>query len=830
MAVKNSSHHPKWQHCSLFNLDLFDDDRKMSEMAPSTVSTNFSSISNVDISCLKKKLIQSATTPPPLLAAASLRSIDTQTLNNACQHTDPLNHSCSISLNNYSTKLEHIVETLITNNDYFPDNSDIVSKTHSLNRKIMLGSTAILDNFLKNSLKTNTNVGNGVVIESSTTQRRWHSERGARHPNLRANLPLTTAQRQVLERYLNYPLQKPTHIRTRQQPTGMAAACTGTALQTITNASGYCGQTNTSVSNRATSYSSHSSMHRPLSSTSSADSQKTSANNPTFVQRNRNSFINGSRARALREIKKKKSQQQKENNPLKRRKMSDTDDLKTELYGIETDTSSDEDDDEIEQSESDNEEDPVEESGEGEMQQTEFPTNGTISLLNQKHIKSITQSLTYPIGRELMSECSICYENKLLQLRTCCEFHVCNYCMNEYIEHQIKQGVVKIQCPNMLCQQYIHRDEIITRLQPELREKFFHFLADVNREINVKTCPRCSNVHEIDRNLFLHMRRAPTKVQCAECNLIWCFQCHAPWHDGITCKEFRKGDRMLKTWAKEVHYGQHNAVSCPRCKIYIQRTKGDHYSEFSVLGCKYRFYPDKPFKRRLIRGSILGGKIIAAPLIVCFAIAAACVCASVAVIALPLYGSFLLARQLKLKRRACRRQKTFKDPVLISYKAFNEMFPQLIPREPTIGAQTANTITGNPSSNSVRITAPVEIFSANDQEDRRRTTTAEISGAPIANIEECEIEIHPESTAMNGKSAWSRYSATAVRFRYALSSKVQQPLLLGFKSYSMCDLQPRISSNEYLHLSSFSPCSLNFPRLTRNSPIRNSSNSQLLTK
>jgi E3 ubiquitin-protein ligase RNF217 len=67
------------------------------------------------------------------------------------------------------------------------------------------------------------------------------------------------------------------------------------------------------------------------------------------------------------------------------------------------------------------------------------------------------------------------------------------------------------------------------------------------------------------------MRRAPTKVQCVECNLIWCFQCHSPWHDGIQCKEFRRGDRMLKKWAREVHYGQHNAQQCPSCKVNLKK-------------------------------------------------------------------------------------------------------------------------------------------------------------------------------------------------------------------------------------------------------------------
>ena len=70
-----------------------------------------------------------------------------------------------------------------------------------------------------------------------------------------------------------------------------------------------------------------------------------------------------------------------------------------------------------------------------------------------------------------------------------------------------------------------------------------------------------------DPEIFRSMRRAPTKVQCVECNLIWCFQCHSPWHDGIQCKEFRRGDRMLKKWAREVHYGQHNAQQCPSCKV-----------------------------------------------------------------------------------------------------------------------------------------------------------------------------------------------------------------------------------------------------------------------
>jgi len=74
---------------------------------------------------------------------------------------------------------------------------------------------------------------------------------------------------------------------------------------------------------------------------------------------------------------------------------------------------------------------------------------------------------------------------------------------------------------------------------------------------------------------------------------------------------------------------------------------GDHYSELSVLGCKYRFYPDNPFKRRLIRGSILGGKILAAPILLCLTVVAGAVCAGVG---LPAYCCFMLVRQIKVRK------------------------------------------------------------------------------------------------------------------------------------------------------------------------------------
>ncbi|CAF3395587.1 unnamed protein product [Rotaria sp. Silwood1] len=691
-AVSPSVNHhdaKQWQHCSLFNLDLFNDDNNHINLTKDIINNKnivgcccSSSTPNVDDSCVKKDL----------------------------------NHSCSFVViqKNYTTQLEHVAETLLadenktSNNCYYCSNLETSdTKTQSFNRKILLGSTAILDSLLRNNLKTTSTItysnNNPTTnVNSTGNQRRWHSERGSRHPNVRANLPLTPAQRQVLERYMNYPLIKPpttihsTHRSYHQSLTGKAGEATGTALSALAE------QPITTSSNlvHLRKNSAPSNHTRPLSSTSSSASAIS------------------------------------HHSALNRRFLADT--IKSqENFDDENDDDGDDDDDDDNKSIS------------SELDHTIDEENSDINPISTLPNHHITLC-------ETLSECAICCEMKRLQSRSCCNFYVCSTCLNIYVEQQIKQGVVRIQCPNQQCKTYMHRDEINKRcISPELRQKFTRYLVDANRSNNVKTCPRCSNIHEIDPEVFRTMRRAPTKVQCVECNLIWCFQCHSPWHDGIQCKEFRRGDRMLKKWAREVHYGQHNAQQCPSCKVYIQRTKGcdhivclrcktefcykcggrfrdikfigDHYSELSVLGCKYRFYPDHPFKRRLIRGSILCGKILAAPIVLCLAVVAGAVCAG---IGLPAYCCFMLVRHIKAKRR--RPHSKLKEPVLMSYKTLNDMVPQLIPRDPV---------------NNDGIKPGFNLIRSNIQTNE--TINVEIdptSNAPIAVFDECDIHIPTKQT------------------------------------------------------------------------------------
>jgi len=87
---------------------------------------------------------------------------------------------------------------------------------------------------------------------------------------------------------------------------------------------------------------------------------------------------------------------------------------------------------------------------------------------------------------------------------------------------------------------------------------------------------------------------------------------------------------------------------CYKCGQKFRHIKfiGDHYNRLSVLGCKYRFYPEKPVKRRIIRGSILAGKILATPIVATLAAVIGIGAVVVGVVVLPTYGSYRLIKHI----------------------------------------------------------------------------------------------------------------------------------------------------------------------------------------
>ncbi|VDH92713.1 Hypothetical predicted protein, partial [Mytilus galloprovincialis] len=210
-----------------------------------------------------------------------------------------------------------------------------------------------------------------------------------------------------------------------------------------------------------------------------------------------------------------------------------------------------------------------------DIQGLDMDFDGPIPWPMRQMLDGQKQDPQYPCSSKIKGNCEICLSEDIdTRKRLCCSVPVCENCLQEYVKNEVEQRNVRLQCIN--CDSYVHRDEILALLPTELKDKFYRFLIEENKDPNVKTCPRCcllQNKSEILPTLSPETLKkkkknsaAGLKVICSRCGLTWCYDCHAPWHEDVKCKEFKKGDKLVKNWAKELSYGQKNAVRCPKCK------------------------------------------------------------------------------------------------------------------------------------------------------------------------------------------------------------------------------------------------------------------------
>lgn len=271
---------------------------------------------------------------------------------------------------------------------------------------------------------------------------------------------------------------------------------------------------------------------------------------------------------------------------------------------------------------------------------------------------------------------------------TCCNTDVCKECMVQMIALNINEGRPHIRCPNPLCSHVLTRQEIVKHISKDttLLNKYERFRLNFEENGTKKTCPNCCRITDRD---IRHIRK-PTiddlLVTCEDCLFKWCFHCHAPWHDGVNCSSYKKGDKQFKKWTRGRNVGfVPNCQRCPTCSVYIQRTKGcdmmtcnqcnevfcykcggrfhsilglgDHYKHTSVLGCSYNYKPEQPTLRRLVRGGYLSTKLIALTGYPVLFVGGCVVVLIGGAVALPIYGCYKLHNHLKTRRRMNRVQR-----------------------------------------------------------------------------------------------------------------------------------------------------------------------------
>nr|XP_010963809.2 E3 ubiquitin-protein ligase RNF217 [Camelus bactrianus] len=273
-----------------------------------------------------------------------------------------------------------------------------------------------------------------------------------------------------------------------------------------------------------------------------------------------------------------------------------------------------------------------------------------------------------PYAPLMVLMCRVCLEDKPIKPLPCCKKAVCEECLRVYLSSQVQLGQVEIKCPITECFEFLEETTVIYNLTHEDSIKYKYFLELGRIDSSTKPCPQCKHFTTFKKKGHIptpSRSESKYKIQCPTCQFVWCFKCHSPWHEGVSCKEYKKGDKLLRHWASEIEHGQRNAQKCPKCKIHIQRTEGcdhmtcsqcntnfcyrcgeryrqlrffgDHTSNLSIFGCKYRYLPERPHLRRLVRGSVCAGKLFVAPLILVLGLALGAIAVVIGLFVFPIF-------------------------------------------------------------------------------------------------------------------------------------------------------------------------------------------------
>ena len=311
----------------------------------------------------------------------------------------------------------------------------------------------------------------------------------------------------------------------------------------------------------------------------------------------------------------------------------------------------------------------------------------------QKKKKNRRRTSNKPLQMELepeeQKECSICFKNIVLKSDPvtlgCCDRTICSECMQTMISTKVNDGQTFIPCPYPDCTKALQRDQIVKHIDVGLLDKYERFRLNVEGDGTRKTCPNCCLITESDLPSFKPKKKTtPTPVEyniaCSECSFQWCYNCHSPWHEGLSCNSYREGDKQFMKWTKgRVSGYTPNCQKCPKCKVFIERSSGcdsmtcnrchshfcykcgnhfrhipgigSHYKKLSVLGCPYNYQPENATKRKVVRGGYLFAKCAAMTGFPILLVGGVAIVVVGSAIILPVVGGVMTYKLIRRKRR-----------------------------------------------------------------------------------------------------------------------------------------------------------------------------------
>lgn len=157
-------------------------------------------------------------------------------------------------------------------------------------------------------------------------------------------------------------------------------------------------------------------------------------------------------------------------------------------------------------------------------------------------------------------------------------------CLNSHLVSLINNKKFPIRCPMENCNMEIIADDITENLNPDEVEKYWAFslanFVDMHAD-DMSWCPtpNCRFAFVYDKNY--------NRLDCPNCNKIYCLTCRVEYHNNMTCKEYQINSKFSDDDKKFVEFVRGKKYKqCSQCKFWVEKNEGcDHMT----CRCSYQF-------------------------------------------------------------------------------------------------------------------------------------------------------------------------------------------------------------------------------------------------
>lgn len=183
--------------------------------------------------------------------------------------------------------------------------------------------------------------------------------------------------------------------------------------------------------------------------------------------------------------------------------------------------------------------------------------------------------------KSITESCAICLQDTDMDhmfLINGCLHYYCFSCMNKHVEVKLLQGMLP-KCPHDGCKSELKIDNCKKFLTPKIYDLMSERVKETTIPITEKIyCPNTKCGTLMSKAEFQISAQAGART-CMKCRHIFCINCKVPWHQNMTCSDYRRlnpykcvDDPKLKSLATQSRWRQ-----CVKCNHMVSLAEGCYH-------------------------------------------------------------------------------------------------------------------------------------------------------------------------------------------------------------------------------------------------------------